>query len=115
MTKNKRYEAHYDRLNDERMREASPSPCTLPSSAYGPQSLERVPRGQSEPAVWAWVNWPHKRAERLEAFAVAWNDRAVIVEWDGVGGSRNTVVWRNAVARRGSSSGPSDAPDCVRP
>lgn len=100
MTKNRRYEAYYDALNDQRIAEASPRPLTLPASAYGPNELEWVPIGQSAPPVWAWVSWPDRRAERIAAFAKGWNDRVVVVAWDGPGGAIDTVVWRNAVTRR---------------
>ena len=98
VTKNRRYEAHYDALNDRRIAEAEQRPCTLPSSAYGPQPIEWADR--SRPAVWAWITWPHKIAERVPAFATGWNDRVVIVEWETDTGTRSTVVWRNAVTRR---------------
>lgn len=108
MTKNRRYEAYYDALNDKKISEASEPPITLPSSAYGPQELEWVPRGTSKPAVWAWISWRDRPAERIPAFAKAWNDRVVIVTWDGVGGAIDTVVWRNAVTRRSSRPQASD-------
>jgi len=99
MGHNRRYEAQYDALNDKRIAEAPPRPITLPAPAYGPHPIEwATPRHR--PPVWAWICWPHKPAERIAAFASGWNDRVVIVEWDGVGGTRNTVVWRNAVSQR---------------
>lgn len=100
MTKNRRYETHYDALNDQRIAQAEPPPCAIPSSAYGPQRIEWVPAGQSRPAVWAWIPWRHKPAERVPAFATGWNDRVVVVEWEAPTGTRNTVVWRNAATRR---------------
>ncbi len=72
-------------------------PCTLPVEAYGRQPLEW---SASRPPVWAWISWPHKPAEKIAAFAHAWNDRVVIVHWDGPAGAVNTVVWRIAVTRR---------------
>ena len=41
MTKNKRYEAHFDALNDARILQATAqlAPCTLPQQAYGPEPL----------------------------------------------------------------------------
>ncbi len=73
------------------------APCTLPAAAYGPQPIE----WHNDPApVWAWVSWPHRATERLEAFARGWNDRVVIVEWTADRGTLSTVVWRNAVTRR---------------
>lgn len=100
MTKNRRYEARYDALNDMRIADAAPRPTTLPQQAYGPRPLEWVRRGEDKPAVWAWVSWPDRPAERIEAYAAGWNDRVVIVEWYGPGGIMDTVVWRNAVTRR---------------
>lgn len=100
MTKNHRYEAHYDALSDQRVADAAPRPTTLPQQAYGPEPIEWIPPGHSKPAVWAWVSWPDRPAERIEAFATGWNDRVVIVEWYGSGGVTDTVVWRNAVTRR---------------
>lgn len=75
------------------------TPCTLPRQAYGPNPIEWAPRGKPEP-VWAWVNWPHQPAQRIPARATGWNDRVVIITWDGPAGEQNTVVWRNAVSRR---------------
>jgi len=100
LTKNHRYEAHYDTLNDRRIAHANARPCTLPAQAYGPHPIEGVQHGQSKPPVWAWVQWPDRPAERIPAFASGWNDRVVVVEWTGPGGTRDTVVWRNAVTRR---------------
>ncbi|NLP82569.1 hypothetical protein HF576_01785 [Microbacterium sp. CFH 90308] len=98
MTKNRRYEAHYDALNDQRIAEAATS-VTLPNLAYGPEPIHwATPRDR--PAVWAWIQWEGKPAERLAAVATGWNDRVVIVEWYSAAGARNTVVWRNAVTRR---------------
>lgn len=98
MTKNRRFEAQYDALNDRRIATSPAAACTLPAAAYGPEAIEwcRPPR----PAVWAWVSFPDRPAERIAGFARGWNDRVVIVEWDGLGGTRDTVVWRNAVTRR---------------
>lgn len=98
MTKNRRYEAHFDALNDARIAGASPAPCTLPTPAYGPQPIEWADRNR--PPVWAWITWPHQRAERVPAYATGWNDRVVVVEWETPTGTRNTIVWRNAVTRR---------------
>lgn len=98
MTKNRRYEDRYDELNDQRRASAAPSPCTLPQRAYGPQPIEWC-RGP-KPPVWAWFTWPDRPATREACFASGWNDRVVVVEWDGEGGMRSTVVWRNAVTLR---------------
>lgn len=100
MTKNRRYEAYYDALNDKKIAEARPRPTTLPTAAYGPHKIEWVPRGQPVPPVWAWITWPDRPAERIAAFAKGWNDRVVVVQWSGPTGTLDTVVWRNAVTRR---------------
>ena len=98
---NRRYEAHFDALTDRRRAEAPPHPCTLPSPAYGAQPLEWAEVGE-RPAVWAWISWRHRPAERLPAVAQGWNDRVVVVHFDGPTGTVSTVVWRNAVSRRES-------------
>lgn len=103
MTKNRRFEAHYDALNDVRIAEAAAStgkPVTLPTRAYGPAPIEWAPRGQDVP-VWVWIQWSDRPAERISALARGWNDRVVFVEWETMGGRRDTVVWRTAVSRRG--------------
>ena len=110
LTKNRRYEAHYDALNDQRIAQASSRPLTLPAAAYGPNRIEWVPVGRSAPAVWVWVSWPDRPAERMPAFAKGWNDRVVVVAWDGPGGAIDTVVWRNAVSRRAGTPSPSTDP-----
>lgn len=98
MTKNRRYEAHFDALNDERVRNAPMTPCTLPQQAYGPRPFDWSQRPQP---VWAWITWPNRPAERIACFATGWNDRVVVVKWyQDPGGAVETVVWRNAVTRR---------------
>ncbi len=73
--------------------------CTLPMQAFGPNEIEWV-KG-SKPPVWAWISWAEGPATRIAAFATGWNDRVVVVEWnESPGGTRNTVVWRNAVTVR---------------
>lgn len=101
LTKNRRYEAHYDALNDERILQGTTRrhACTLGSDAYGPQPIQWAPRGQL-PKVWAWISWANEPASRIPAEAAGWNDRIVIVEWEDAGGRRSVVVWRNAVTRR---------------
>lgn len=99
VTKNRRFEAYYDRLNDQRIAASSGSPTTLPPSAWGPEPIVWAKPGERA-SVWAWISWPDRVAERTPARAKGWNDRVVIVEWDAEGGSRDTVVWRNAVTRR---------------
>lgn len=101
MTKNRRYEAHFDALNDKRIKEApeQTAPCTLPQQAYGPRPIEWAPRGQ-QPPVWVWISWKDRPATRIPAIAAGWNDRVVIVEWEAAGGRRSVVVWRNAATRR---------------
>ena len=102
MGHNRRYEAQYDALNDARIAAAPRGPCTLPADAYGPEPIQWVKSGP-RPAVWAWITWPDRAAERTAAWATGWNDRVVIIEWDGIGGTRSNVVWRNAVTRRSGS------------
>ena len=101
MTKNKRYEAHYDALNDQRIAQASAqlSPCTLPRQTYGPTPIRWAPR-DAQPEIWAWISWKDAPASRIAAVAAGWNDRVVMVEWEAPGGRRSVVVWRNAVSRR---------------
>jgi hypothetical protein len=105
VTKNKRYEAYYDALNDKKIADAIPAPVTLPVAAYGPQPIEWAAQGERV-AVWAWVQWKDRPAERIPAVATGWNDRVVIVQWYSEGGVRDTVVWRNAVTRRKAPSPP---------
>lgn len=100
----KRYAQHYDRLaHDRQTREGVDEvripPCTLPHQAFGRQELRWAKPGEKQ-AVWAWISWPHKPAERIPARAIGWNDRVVVVEWDDRTGTRNTVVWRSGVTRR---------------
>lgn len=99
MTKNRRYEAHYDALNDMRIEEAASTltPTTLPMQAYGREPIEWVRPGL---AVWAWISWADGAATRIPAEATGWNDRVVCVEWEARGGRRSCIVWRNAVSRR---------------
>lgn len=77
------------------------APCTLPAPAYGPRPIEW--HSDAIP-VWAWISWPHRATERIEAFARGWNDRVVIVEWTAERGTVSTVVWRNAVTRRDTAA-----------
>lgn len=100
VTKNRRYEAHYDALNDQRIEQAAEqlAPCTLPHQAFGPQPIEWQ-RGRN-PEVWAWITWRDGPATKIPAVAAGWNDRVVVVEWEALGGRRSVVVWRNAVTRR---------------
>ena len=100
MGTSRRYAEHYDQLMRERLEDAGIPPCTLPKEAYGEAPLEWVGRGKAKPPVWAWISWPHRPAERVAAFAAGWNDRVVIVSWNGERGELSTVVWRNAVTRR---------------
>lgn len=99
MTKNRRYEAHYDALNDMRIEEAASvlTPTTLPVQAYGRQTIEWTRPGVP---VWAWISWADGAATRIPCEATGWNDRVVCVEWEAHGGRRSVIVWRNAVARR---------------
>ena len=100
ITKNRRYEAHYDKLNDQRILDAAAgvAPCTLPQQAYGPNPI--VWASGSKPPVWAWIIWKEGPATRIPAVAAGHNDRVVIVEWEAIGGLRSVVVWRNAVTHR---------------
>lgn len=106
MTKNRRYEAHYDNLNDQAMIRAAErdEPITIGKDAFGPQPIEWAPRA-AQPEVLAWISWRNGPATRIRAVAAGWNDRVVIVEWEAPGGRRSVVVWRNAVTRRQSVSG----------
>lgn len=70
--------------------------------AFGPHPIEWV--NGSPPSVWASVHWDRGPAMRIPARAKGWNDRVVIVEWDGPGG-RDTVVWCQAVTRRDVQAG----------
>ncbi|MDN3494330.1 hypothetical protein QL996_00125 [Planococcus sp. APC 4015] len=101
MTKNRRYEAHYDRLNDQRSAAAAerPAPVTLPPAAWEPLELD-----WSHPAVpvWAWLQWATGPAEKLPCLAHAWNQRVVLVSWEPGGLPRTVFVWRQAVTRRAS-------------
>jgi hypothetical protein len=101
MTHNKRYEAHYDALADARLATAPPPPCTLPPDAWGPQPIEWAKVGARAP-VWAWISWPDRAAERTAAWATGWNNLVVIIDFDTPRGTRNVVVWRNAVSHRAS-------------
>lgn len=97
LTKNRRYEAYYDALNDARIAAAPLPPCSLPRQAYGPQEIvwarEPVP-------VWAWIIWPDRPAEKLPCTATGWNDRVVFVQWYSQRGQVQATVWRNAVTHR---------------
>lgn len=73
------------------------SPITLPAQAYGPQKVEWT---KTPPMVRAWIQWPHKAAERVQGVALGWNDRIVVVRWNTAGGDVECVVWRNAVSRK---------------
>lgn len=101
MGTNRRYAEATHRAYEAQLASAPAPPCTLPQQAYGPQPIEWVPAGQTRPPVWAWISWPDDVAERVPAVACGWNDRVVIVEWMTDRGTRNVVVWRNAVTRRG--------------
>ena len=80
MTKNKRYESTYDRLNDQRILQATAqlAPCTLPQRAYGLEPIQWQ-RGRA-PEVWAWIIWRDAPATKIPAVAAGWNDRVVIVD-----------------------------------
>lgn len=100
MGTNKRYAEYYDQRSAEKLVAMPEPPCTLPQQAFGPNPIEWVRQGQPRPSVWAWITWPHTVAERVPAVATGWNDRVVVVEWNTDRGTRNVVVWRNAVTQR---------------
>ena len=62
MTHTRRYESHFDALNDQRMQQASPRPCTLPQQVYGPEPFTWTGRAQP---VWVWVRFPYEPAQRI--------------------------------------------------
>jgi hypothetical protein len=102
VTKNKRYEAHYDHLNDQRIAQAAdrPSPVTLPPPAWGPNKVQ----WQKDPVpVWAWLQWSTGPAEKVPCVAIGWNDRVVVVAWEPSALSRTAIVWRQAVTHRVTS------------
>lgn len=72
------------------------APCTLPPAAWGSEPVQWHKAGVR---VYAWITWPHQAAERVAAIATGWNDRIVIVRWQGDRGTWETVVWRTAVAK----------------
>lgn len=78
------------------------APCTLPPQAWGTQPIHWYQHGTDElPTVWAWITWPHRVTERLEAVVLGMNDRVCIVEIRPDIWSRwQPVVWRAAVTRR---------------
>lgn len=87
------------KVSDEKLARVitSVKPITLPMQAYGPQKVEWFERKHP---VWAWVSWPDRAAERMEAWALGANDRVVILEVPCDGGHWSPVVWRNAVTVR---------------
>jgi len=99
LTKNRRYEAHYDRLNDERIAQAADrlAPVTLPPAAWGPQDVTWVDRPVP---VWAWLQYATGPAERVECLAHGWNDRVVVVSWESGALGRTVIVWRQSVTHR---------------
>lgn len=76
---------------------ASVPPATLPAQAFGPAPVEWFDQRR---AVWAWVQYPNRAAERVAAWAVGANDRVVVVDVPCDGGHWQPVVWRNAVTVR---------------
>lgn len=99
MTRNARYEAHYDRLNDQRIAQAAarPNPVTLPPTAWGPNKVQ----WQKNPVpVWAWLQWSEGPAEKVACVAHGWNDRVVVVSWEASAIGRTVIVWRQAVTHR---------------
>lgn len=86
------------KVSDEKMARvvASVKPLTLPMQAYG----GGVDWFDAKRPVWAWVHWPNRAAERIEAWAVGATDRVVVLEVPCDGGHWTPVVWRNAVTVR---------------
>lgn len=100
MTENRRYEAHYDALNDKRIAEA---PLATDDAAGGRvrSSRARVSGDRSVSASRVGVGVLARPARRTDpAFAKGWNDRVVVIAWDRPGGAIDTVVWRKAVTHR---------------
>lgn len=88
-----------DAVQDARRVQARPAPVTLPPAAWGPEPVEWYPSGEQQ-AVWVWIQWVDGIAEHLPGTAVGWNERVVNVHFVHAGGTRDTMVWRNAVTRR---------------
>jgi hypothetical protein len=84
------------KVSDEKLSRvlASVRPVTLPMQAYGPQPVEWF---DPKLPVWAWVQWPDRAAERVEAWACGANNLVVVLEVPCDGGHWQPVVWRNAV------------------
>ena len=99
MSSSKRYEAHYDRLMDERIlrRIASESPLqTLTDKELQRDTLPITRDPQPKPCK-AWVRFgPH--AMHVDAVVVAWNDVACGIQFS-LGGEQQARcwVWANAV------------------
>lgn len=81
---------------------ASVPPITLPMQAFGQKPVEWY---RDKRPVWAWVQWPDRAAERVEAWAMGANDRVVVLEVPCDGGHWQPVVWRNAVTVRRMGNG----------
>lgn len=88
-----------NKVSDEKLSRvlSAVKPMTLPLQAYGPQPVEWFEKRRP---VWAWVQFPNRAAERVEAWAMGANDRVVMLEVPCDGGHWQPVVWRNAVTVR---------------
>ena len=98
MTKNVRYAAQIDQMQDARLAASPLGPLTLPLQAYGPRPIDW---SGARPPVWVWVHFPDMQpAERRKGYVKGANDRVAVVWVDGPGGGWEITVWRNAVTHR---------------
>lgn len=96
MGTNRRYGSD---LSDAAINEAliRPQPISLSEREVG----DRVTQAARPVDVSAWVRFPESPI-RVEAEAVAWTDRAVLIEFTmRDGAKRRAWVWASAVTRRG--------------
>ena len=96
MAKNARYGSDVSRraINESTIR---PRPISLSRAEVGEQIKEA---GEPIP-VRSWIRFFETSVEVEDAYAVAWTDRAVLVEWSLRDGSRQRAwVWASAVRRR---------------
>lgn len=95
MGQNRRYGSD---LTDAAINEAliRPQPISLSDGEVG----DHVTQAARPVDVTAWVRFPESPV-RVEARAIAWTDRAVLVEFTlRDGGQRRAWVWASAVTRR---------------
>ena len=71
---------------------------SLPEAAHGGPVYDLA---EPDPVL-AWVTFPDRSLE-VEARAIAWTDRAVLVEWGFGQASESAWVWRDAARPRGPS------------